>query len=157
METLTILVLICVVMAVLAAGRFKHPPTKFQVEESDEFWRWPLPDMTGTVVVMGEDELEETDNIVMPDLWFYRRKDKAFHEARKWLDDGKLWWRPFEPVNVYGVKGEVQGDEYIEIRENGRSRRLVYVETVETTDEICRMANFQLLKIENGWRCYGTL
>jgi len=160
METLTIFILIGAVLAVLAAGRFKHPPTPTIKElEVEEMWEWPLPDMEGSVMVMGQEEFE-ADNVVIPDLWFYRRKDKAFQEAFRWLEQGgKVWWRPFEVADTGFVKGAIHGRDYVETRSLGgakmRSRRELYLETVETTDEICRMAGFHYLKLDKGWRCYA--
>ena len=161
METLTILILIGVVLAVLAAGRFKHPPNPLALKdvEGDEMWKWPLPDMEGSVMVMGQEEFE-ADNVVIPDLWFYRRKDKAFQEAFRWLEEGgKVWWRPFEVADANFVNGKIQGQEYVETRVVGgvkmRSKSALYLETVETTDEICRMAGFNYDKLDKGWRCYA--
>lgn len=155
METLTIFILIGVVLAVLAAGRFKHPPTPFEKEaEGDEMWAWPLPDMEGSVTVMGE--REDADNVVIPDLWFYRRKDKAFQEAFRLLEQGgKVWWRPFEVARTPFLEGRIQGHDYVETSQGKRTRRPLYLETVETTDEICRMAGFNYLKLDKGWRCYA--
>jgi len=146
--------MIGLVMAVLVAGKFKHPPTKFaRLEEGDEMWKWPLPDMEGSVAVMGEEDISEVDNVVVPDLWFYRRKDKAFQEAHKW--GGMVWWRPFEVAEGGIVQGSVQGEDYVERALGRRNRRRLYLETVNTTDEICRDAGFSYVKLDKGWRGYS--
>jgi hypothetical protein len=169
MELLSILILIGIVLAVLAAGRFRHPPSTFPEMSEEEADHWksmagghPLPAVRGRVAVMGEDEKAEVDHVVIPDLWFYRRKDRAFQEARSWLDeDGKVWWREFEPSNAKGmvrVAGVVAAGEYVETVEvRGRRRkrrRALYLETVAVVDEMCRAAGFVFEKEEGGWRCY---
>ena len=170
MELLTILILIGVVLAVLAAGRFKHPPTKFPEMSEEEAAHWktmagghPLPKMKGSVAVMGEDEkTADVDNVVIPDLWFYRRKYLAFQEARMWLDDGgKLWWREFEPAKAKGmvrVHGTVAAGEYVETVEvmgrKRRHRKALYMDTVAVVDEMCQTAGFVFEGEKDGWRCY---
>ena len=159
MDTLTIFILIGAVLAVLAAGRFKHPtPLAFKEVEIDEMWEWPMPEMEGTTILIGEEE--DADNVVMPDLWFYRRKDKAFQEAFKWLEQGgKVWWRPFEIVDTNFVQGKIQGQDYVETRVMDgvkmRCTRPLYLESVDTTHDICQSVGFHFLKIANGWRCYS--
>jgi len=160
METLTIFILIGAVLAVLAAGRFKHPtPSLFKEVEIDEMWEWPMPEMEGTTMVLGREEFE-ADNVVLPDLWFYRRKDKAFQEAFKWLEQGGIvWWRPFEIVDTHFVQGKIQGKDYVETRVMDgvkmRCTRPLYLESVDTTHEICTSVGFHHLKTEKGWKCYS--
>ena len=166
MDLIMILLLIGVVLGVLAAGSFRKPQElKGMSEEEAEGWkelvRSKLPDMEGDVLVLGE-EPKEADNVVMPDLWFYRRKDKAFAEAHKWLEvGGKLWWQEFRPLKGKGnvrVTANVAGGEYVEVVEvGGRKRwfrRSIYLEDMGRTDEMCRTAGFRFEREEQGWRCY---
>jgi hypothetical protein len=161
METLVVILCIGTVLAVLASAGFrkKKESDTSLVDAESVLWEWPLPEtMEGSIYTMtgGKNEGEEVDNVVLPELWFSRRKDTVFHEARKrLLGGGLVWWRPFEMAE----HGAIRGRAYVETRVVGNMRltsekRLLYLETVDLTDEICRTAGFTFDRMDNGWRGY---